>query len=473
MTCPQPACAGSRSARRWAGGPAPSHGEPRHREQPQDTGQPGQNPPLAPPQPPPGPQQHARERRQHRRPPPLPELTPRLRPEHQPGHPAQVPEHLRNHGPPPPAGLAPLPFQAEDGLPLLGPDHPPRPTAPPAGPAPPPSTSRVVRSRVAPSPARGQSERTRYDPRQDEPMSDDEHTARVQAWSTTTSRPGTRTTPTRSAPCSPRTPPTTPSLTASRGAGGTRSSGSGCTARTSRARRGSAGIRSPSARSSRSCRGPPSTATHPAPTATCGSSASPPTAAAPSSPSGGCSTPRMPPGGVRVLVGPPVFKLCFRSSAPFVGVYSLGALGVAARRRPGRSARVAVAVAVAAAVGLLAGSGPGRGRLRYGSPRPWSGSAGPAPQGRRPGDDRAVGAPWHGGPRSKQVCPLVGFLLVGDTRAEYASCRVAPMPVFTAEEMVTMRRTALVLLFFLLMATTATISPALAQPTGANPGDVA
>jgi hypothetical protein len=46
------------------------------------------------------------------------------------------------------------------------------------------------------------------------------------------------------------------------------------------------------------------------------------------------------------------------------------------------------------------------------------------------------------------------------------------MPVFTAEEMVTMRRTALIILF-LLVATVATVSPALAQPTGANPGDVA
>ena len=44
---------------------------------------------------------------------------------------------------------------------------------------------------------------------------------------------------------------------------------------------------------------------------------------------------------------------------------------------------------------------------------------------------------------------------------------------FTAKEMVTMRRTALVVLFFLFMAATATVSPALAQPTGANPGDVA
>jgi hypothetical protein len=51
-------------------------------------------------------------------------------------------------------------------------------------------------------------------------------------------------------------------------------------------------------------------------------------------------------GGVRVLVGPPVFKLCFPSSAPFVGVCDLGAIGVAARRRPPRSARVAVGAAV-------------------------------------------------------------------------------------------------------------------------------
>jgi hypothetical protein len=47
------------------------------------------------------------------------------------------------------------------------------------------------------------------------------------------------------------------------------------------------------------------------------------------------------------------------------------------------------------------------------------------------------------------------------------------MPVFTAEEMVTMRRTTLVVLGFLLMVTTATVSPAMAQPTGENPGDVA
>jgi hypothetical protein len=42
----------------------------------------------------------------------------------------------------------------------------------------------------------------------------------------------------------------------------------------------------------------------------------------------------------------PVFKLCFGSSEPFVGVCDLGDLGVAARRRPPRCARVAVAAAV-------------------------------------------------------------------------------------------------------------------------------
>jgi hypothetical protein len=42
----------------------------------------------------------------------------------------------------------------------------------------------------------------------------------------------------------------------------------------------------------------------------------------------------------------PVFKLCFRSSQPFVGVCDLGGSGAAARRRPPRSARVAVAAAV-------------------------------------------------------------------------------------------------------------------------------
>jgi hypothetical protein len=50
---------------------------------------------------------------------------------------------------------------------------------------------------------------------------------------------------------------------------------------------------------------------------------------------------------------------------------------------------------------------------------------------------------------------------------------VAPGAVFTAEEMVTMRRTALIVLLLLLAAATATVSPALAQPTGENPGDVA
>jgi hypothetical protein len=42
----------------------------------------------------------------------------------------------------------------------------------------------------------------------------------------------------------------------------------------------------------------------------------------------------------------PVFKLWFRSSEPFIGVYCLDALGVAAHRRPEWSARVAVATAV-------------------------------------------------------------------------------------------------------------------------------
>jgi hypothetical protein len=51
-------------------------------------------------------------------------------------------------------------------------------------------------------------------------------------------------------------------------------------------------------------------------------------------------------GGVRVLVGPPVFKLCLRSSASFVGVCGLGALGATARHGPQSSAGVAVATAV-------------------------------------------------------------------------------------------------------------------------------
>src|SRR4029450_7568335 len=42
----------------------------------------------------------------------------------------------------------------------------------------------------------------------------------------------------------------------------------------------------------------------------------------------------------------PIFKLCSRSSAPLIGVWDLGAIGVAARHRPPRSARVAVAAAV-------------------------------------------------------------------------------------------------------------------------------
>jgi hypothetical protein len=52
------------------------------------------------------------------------------------------------------------------------------------------------------------------------------------------------------------------------------------------------------------------------------------------------------------------------------------------------------------------------------------------------------------------------------------SCRVAPVPAVTAEGMVTMHRTALVIGSFLLVAA-ATVSPALAQPTAANPSDVA
>jgi hypothetical protein len=52
------------------------------------------------------------------------------------------------------------------------------------------------------------------------------------------------------------------------------------------------------------------------------------------------------------------------------------------------------------------------------------------------------------------------------------SCRVAPVPVLTAEGMVTMRRTALVVGVFLLVAA-ATVRPAVAQPTAANPSDVA
>ena len=51
-------------------------------------------------------------------------------------------------------------------------------------------------------------------------------------------------------------------------------------------------------------------------------------------------------------------------------------------------------------------------------------------------------------------------------------CRVAPVPVFTAEGMVTMRRTALVIGLFLL-AVAAMVSPAVAQPTTGNPSDVA
>jgi hypothetical protein len=54
----------------------------------------------------------------------------------------------------------------------------------------------------------------------------------------------------------------------------------------------------------------------------------------------------MPAGGVRVLVGPPVFKLCFCCSGPFVGVCDLDVLGATARHRPQWCARVAVAVAV-------------------------------------------------------------------------------------------------------------------------------
>jgi FG-GAP repeat len=47
------------------------------------------------------------------------------------------------------------------------------------------------------------------------------------------------------------------------------------------------------------------------------------------------------------------------------------------------------------------------------------------------------------------------------------------MPVLTAEETVTMRRTVLIVLFLLLVGATAMVSPASAQPTGENPGDVA
>jgi hypothetical protein len=71
------------------------------------------------------------------------------------------------------------------------------------------------------------------------------------------------------------------------------------------------------------------------------------------------SEPELPPrsclecllGGVRVLVGPPVFKLCFPSSARFVGICDLGASTTAARRRPPRSTGVAVAAAVGTLVG--------------------------------------------------------------------------------------------------------------------------
>jgi hypothetical protein len=45
-------------------------------------------------------------------------------------------------------------------------------------------------------------------------------------------------------------------------------------------------------------------------------------------------------------VGPPVFKLCSRSSAPFAGVCDLGRLGATARHRLQSSAGVAVATAV-------------------------------------------------------------------------------------------------------------------------------
>jgi hypothetical protein len=53
------------------------------------------------------------------------------------------------------------------------------------------------------------------------------------------------------------------------------------------------------------------------------------------------------------------------------------------------------------------------------------------------------------------------------------SCRVAAVPVFAAKEMVTMRRIALVVSCFLLLAAAATASPALAQPTASSPSDVA
>jgi hypothetical protein len=52
------------------------------------------------------------------------------------------------------------------------------------------------------------------------------------------------------------------------------------------------------------------------------------------------------------------------------------------------------------------------------------------------------------------------------------SCRVAPGLVFTAERMVTMRRTALVI-GLLLSAVAATASLVVAQSTAGNPSDVA
>jgi len=44
----------------------------------------------------------------------------------------------------------------------------------------------------------------------------------------------------------------------------------------------------------------------------------------------------------------PGLEICFRSSAPFAGVFDLDALGAAARRRPPRSAHVAALLLSAA-----------------------------------------------------------------------------------------------------------------------------
>jgi hypothetical protein len=57
----------------------------------------------------------------------------------------------------------------------------------------------------------------------------------------------------------------------------------------------------------------------------------------------------------------PIFKLCFRSSAPFAGVLDPGASSAAARRRPPPFTGVAVAVAVGR---LVAGLHP-RGSTRW------------------------------------------------------------------------------------------------------------